>query len=134
MTDNAKDDWFSRLEKKLSAQPRCSPEESAQYAAERKAREGTMFEWAQMQQNGEIAVRISDYFAGGGHGGTNFVIAADEEAYEQAKLEYGLEQPGDTRHIVKRWIDGQWMLEKSEKNNYTGDNDSFIERMDIADR
>lgn len=92
-----------------------TPEESARYAAERKAREGTMWEWAQMQPNGDIAVRVTDYSEGGGHGIGGFVVKPTDEDYEKAKQEYGLDQPGDTRHIVKKWINGAWVLEKNEK-------------------
>lgn len=113
MTEN-KDDWFGRLEKKLAAQPRCSPEESAQYEAERIAREGTMFEWAQMQDNGDIAVRITDYSTGGGHGVGDFTVKPHDEDYEKAKEEYGLQNPGDTRQIKKRWINDAWVLEQSD--------------------
>ena len=105
------------LQEWLNEQGRPTPEESAKYAAERKAQEGTMFEWAQMQPNGDIAVRITDYSAGGGHGIGGFVAKTTDEDYQKAKDEYGLEQPGDTRQVVKRWIEGAWVIEKTEKTN-----------------
>jgi hypothetical protein len=50
-----------------------------QTEAERKALEGTMWEWAQMQPNGDIAVRTSDYGSGGTHGTGGFVVSPDEK-------------------------------------------------------
>lgn len=106
---------LTRMRKRLQQMTDPTPEEQRQFAEERKARQGTMLEWAQMQPNGDIAVRITDYSAGDGHGIGGFVVRPDDEDYQKAKTEYGLEQPGDTRHIIQRWINGAWMLEKTEK-------------------
>lgn len=108
---------LSRMRKKLQEMTDPTLEEQEQFAAERKTREGTMLEWAQMQANGDIAVRVTDYSADGGHGIGGFIVKPQDEDYSKAKKEYGLEQPGDTRHIVKKWIDGAWVLEKTEKTN-----------------
>lgn len=92
-----------------------TPEEAAQFEAERKAKEGTMWEWAQMQPNGEIAVRVTDYGPDGRHGSGGFVVELLDEDYEKAKQEYGLEKPGETRLIKKRWINDQWVMETNER-------------------
>ncbi len=103
------------LQEWLDEQGRPTSEESTQFKAERKAQEGTMWEWAQMQPNGEIGVRVTDHSEGGGHGIGGFVVKPEDEDYEKAKQEYGLEKPGDTRHIVKRWVGGEWVTERNEK-------------------
>jgi len=106
---------LTRMRKNLQKMTDPTPQEQEEFARERKAREGTMWEWAQMQPNGDIAVRITDYSAGGGHGIGGFVAKPTDEDYQKAKEEYGLEQPGDTRHIMKRWVNGAWVVEKTEK-------------------
>lgn len=103
------------LEDWLKEQEWPTPEEAAQFQAERKAAEGTMWEWAQMQATGEIAVRVTDNGPGGRHGIGGFVVKPEDEDYDKAKQEYGLEKPGDTRHILRRWIDNEWVVERNEK-------------------
>lgn len=117
MSTDKEKSWFARLQEKLAAQPRCTPEERDAFAAERKESEGTMWEWAQMQPSGEIAIRITQYGVGGTHGVADYVVALKDENYEKCRIEYGLDQPGDTRHIMKRWLNGSWVLEKTEKTN-----------------
>jgi hypothetical protein len=103
------------LEDWLKEQEWPTSEEAGQFEAERKAQEGTMLEWAQMQPNGDIGVHVTDYGPGGRHGIGGFVVKPQDEDYEKAKQEYGLEKPGDTRLIKKRWIDNQWVIETNEK-------------------
>jgi hypothetical protein len=111
------------LQEWLNEQGRPTPEESAQFETERKAAEGTMWEWAQMQPNGDIAVRVTDRSVGGGHGVGGFVVRPDDEDYEKAKQQYGLEKPGDTYHKQEKWINGEWVTvleEKPEQKPNTG--------------
>lgn len=91
-----------------------TPEESARNKAEREAFYGTMWEWAQMQPNGDIAVRISDYGLDGTHGFTTLTISVNDETYDEAKRQYGLDQPGDTFSVTKKLVDGNWVVQKDD--------------------
>ena len=105
------DDWFTRLHKKLLSEPPPTPEESALFAAERKAKENTRWEWAQMQENGDISVRTTYRGEIGAHGVGEYVIALNDEQYEQCKTAYRLSEPGDTRNIKKRLKENEWVTE-----------------------
>lgn len=96
-------EWAAQL-------PPSTPEEKKQSEEERKALEGTMWEWAQMQPNGDIAVRTSDYGVGGTHGTGGFVVSPDEKDYEKAKQQYGLNKPGDTYSVSKKLVGGNWVI------------------------
>lgn len=102
---------LSRMSERLKKVPGPTPEQAAEFMKEREEHDGTMLEWAQMQDNRDIAVRITDYSAGGGHGMSNFVCCPTDDAYESCRKEYGLEQPGDTRHIKKRWNGTEYCTE-----------------------
>ncbi len=102
---------LSRMREKLKNMTDPTSEEQAEFAIERKAREGSMWEWAQMQDNGDIGVRVTDYSVEGGHGIGGFVVKVSDANYERAKKEHGLENPGDTRQIVKKWIAGEWVIQ-----------------------
>lgn len=103
------------LEDWLKEQEWPTPEEAAHFEAERKAEEGTMLEWAQMQPSGEIGVRVTDNGPGGRHGFGGFVVNPEDDDYQTAKQEYDLEKPGDTRLIKKRWLNDQWVVVSNEK-------------------
>lgn len=105
------DDWFTRLHKKLLSEPPPTPEESAVFAAERKAEENTRWEWAQMQENGDISVRTTYRGEDGAHGVGEYVIAFSDQQYQQCKAVYRLSKPGDTRSIKKRLRENEWVTE-----------------------
>ncbi|HIA52550.1 MAG TPA: hypothetical protein EYN91_10740 [Candidatus Melainabacteria bacterium] len=108
-------DWFDKLTKKLASEPRCTDEEQEAFEAERKVMEGTQWEWAQMQTNGDISVRTTQHAKGGQHGIGDFVVSPDDAGYEEAKQYYGLSKPGDTYHLQQKWIDGKWVTELEER-------------------
>lgn len=111
------DDWLTRLQKKMTSSQTLSPEQVAEYAAERKAEENTKLEWAHLKEDGKIAFRISVKGENGGHGASEFVVSPGEDSYEKCLLEYDLKLPGDTISIKKRLLDGQWVVETTEKIN-----------------
>ena len=117
MTDEKPRGRLSRMRERLQQIPGPTPEELAEFKEERTEREGTMLEWAQMQENGEITVRITDYSTGGGHGTGGFSLKPSDEKYESCKKEYGLEKPGDTRHIKKRWNGTEFRTERNYLTN-----------------
>jgi len=100
-------DWASK-------QPASSPEERANAEEERKALEGTMNESAMMLENADIAVRTWGYSPGGAHGHNGFTISPSDNDYERAKQQYGLNKPGDKYSVVKKWINGNWVVHQEQ--------------------
>jgi hypothetical protein len=86
-----------------------TPEELAKHEAALEAELGTMWEWAQMQDDLSIGVHTSMYDLDGSHGTGGFTVAQTDKDYEQAKKQYGLAKPGDTFHTKKKLINGQWV-------------------------
>lgn len=107
-------DSFEKLTERLLSGPPNTPEESAQFKAEREAARGTMWEWAQMQDDGVIGVRSSGYDIDGSHGIGEFTVSPNDEDYEQAKKQYGLNKPGDTFHVTKKLVSGEWIVQTNE--------------------
>ncbi|MDZ4832581.1 MAG: hypothetical protein SGJ27_02150 [Candidatus Melainabacteria bacterium] len=108
-------DRFTRLQEKLAMLPRCTPEEREAFAAEREASKGTMNESAMMLDNGEIAVKTWCHGHDGviGDGWLQFLPTDDD--YEKAKQEYGLNKPGDNYYVIKKWVDGEWVVQEEKR-------------------
>jgi hypothetical protein len=113
MQQDDDDDWLARLQKKFTSSPPPTPEQIAEYAAERQAEENTKLIWAHLAEDAKIAVRISLKGEKGAHGSSEFVISPDQESYGNCLSEYELKLPGDTRCIKERWINGEWVVETS---------------------
>lgn len=94
---------------------RPTPEEMAQDEAEREERKGTMWEWAQMQDDGLIGVRSACTALDGSHGTGGFTVSPDDDDYEKAKLQYGLSKPGDTYYIRKKLVNDEWIVLLEER-------------------
>lgn len=115
MTQHKKDtdkffEWAAQL-------PPSAPEEKAQAEAELKALEGTLWEWAQMQPNGDIAIRTADYGPDGTHGDSWLTIATTDENYHDAKRQYALNEPGDTFSVTKKLVNGNWVIQEDARSN-----------------
>lgn len=115
MTQDEDDDWFDRMRRNASLQSRCSLEEREAFELERKASEGTMWEWAQMQSNGDIAVRITECGLDGDHGMNDYVVLASDPRNQECRTEYDIEIPGEVRLIKRKWVGSEWVLESTEK-------------------
>jgi len=54
-----------------------------------------------------------------GHDGVigdgSLMFLPTDEDYEKAKHEYGLSQPGDNYYIIKKWIDGEWVVQEEKR-------------------
>lgn len=83
------------------------------YDAKMKNLEGMMWEWAQMQDDGRIAVKVWDYGIGGTRGDGGYVIGPGEEGYNECRKQYGLKKPGDTYSVRKRLVNGSWVVEQN---------------------
>lgn len=104
-----------RLEKKkadlLKALDEEPPFDQSIYDAEMKALEGTMWECAWLYPTGEIEVKTWDIGAGGTRGDGGYTLNPNDSQYEECKKYYGLQNPGDRYGVVKRLINGEWVIQ-----------------------
>ncbi len=115
MINETEEERIKRLEKRkaeflkeLEDEP---PFDRAVYEAEMKALEGTMWETALMAPNGDICVKTWDVGENGTRGDGGYVMRPDDEQYEECKTHYSLQKPGDSYGVVKKLIDGKWVIQ-----------------------
>lgn len=87
------------------------PFDKAVYEAEMKALEGTMWETALMAPDGSICVKTWDIGAGGTRGDGGYMMNPEDDQYEKCKNFYGLHKPGDSYGVVKKLVDGEWVVQ-----------------------
>ncbi len=108
------EDRLTRLTEKILSGPQNTPEERAKFKAEREASYGTTFEWAQMQDDGSIALNISQWLPDGTYGhGASTSVPGDPD-YEELCSSHTLKKPGDASTIIKKWVDGEWVVQLDE--------------------
>lgn len=95
----------------VETQPPSSPEDRAKAKAEREAAYGTSREWAQMQENGSIAVDISQWLPDGTHGHGAYVSDPGDPNYADLCNSHKLLKPGDASTVIKKWVDGEWVVQ-----------------------
>ena len=105
------EDRLTRILNRLSQDPQYTHEESARLKAEREAAYGTMFEWAEMQQDLSIAVNVEQWLLDGTQGHGSSISAPGDEDYEFLLKSHNLLKPGDASTIVKRLVDGVWVVQ-----------------------
>lgn len=110
-SDNRAKDRLTRLTERILSEPDNTPEESARLKAEREAALGTTHEWAQMQEDGSIAINISQWLPDGTYGHGFSTSVPDDPDYEELRTTHGLKKPGDASTIIKKWVDGKWVDE-----------------------
>lgn len=76
-----------------------------------KMKEGITRQWAQLQADGSIAIDISQWLPGGTYGHGQSVATHDDPEYEELRSIHRLAKPGDASTIVKKWIDGAWVIQ-----------------------
>lgn len=115
MSNETEEERRKRLEKKkadflreLQDEP---PFDRQVYEAEMRALEGTLWETAIMDPEGNICVKTWDIGAHGTRGDGGYVIRPEDEQYEECKKHYGLEKPGDSYGVVKKVVDGEWVIQ-----------------------
>lgn len=91
------------------------PFNKEKYDADMIALEGTMWEWAGMDDDGSISVKTWEIRENGRRGDGGYVIRPEEEGYEQCKQLYGLKKPGDSYSVMKKLIDGLWEIVPEEQ-------------------
>lgn len=107
-------DKLNKLIERILSDPDNSPEESARYKAEREASYGTTRQWAEMQDDGSIAINISQWLPDGTYGhGTSTSVRGDSD-YENLCAIHKLVKPGDASTIIKKWIDGDWVIQQDD--------------------
>lgn len=115
MTEEIEEERRKRLEKRkadflreLEEEP---PFDRQVYEAEMKALEGTMWETALMTPTGAIEVKTWDIGPGGTRGDGGFTVRPSDEDYDECKKLYGLQKPGDSYGVVKKVINGEWVIQ-----------------------
>jgi hypothetical protein len=119
--DKAPKDRLSKLTERILSELDNTPEESVRYKADREAALGTTHEWAQMQEDGSIAVNISQWLPDGTYGhGFSTSVSGDPD-YEELRASHALKKPGDASTIIKKWVDGQWVVQQDDSDTNTQD-------------
>lgn len=111
VSDQPAEDRLTRIINRLSQDPQYTPEESNRLKAEREAAFGTTFEWAELQQDLSIAVNIEQWLLDGTQGHGSSISAPGDEDYEFLLKSHNLLKPGDASTIVKRLVDGVWVVQ-----------------------
>ncbi len=105
MVDNKKtfDEWLAEAEWP-------TPEETAQFEAERKALEGKCFECVTMDESGKLLIITNQYFVGGGSGQNGTESAPGDPDYEELLRNHGRLVPGKAHVLVRMKVDGKWVI------------------------
>lgn len=82
-----------------------------------KMKEGITHQWAQLQDDGSIALDISQWLPDGTYGHGNSVTTRDDPEYEELRSLHRLMKPGDASTVVKKWIDGQWVIQPDDADS-----------------
>ncbi|HMP50889.1 MAG TPA: hypothetical protein PKD05_04980 [Candidatus Melainabacteria bacterium] len=109
MADDQNNDILSNLLKKYENHADDTPEAGAAFQKKLQEMEGTMFEWASLQENGEICVKITGWLKGGARGDNSYTLKPENDEYKERKSKHRLEKPGDSSTIKKQWIDEKWV-------------------------
>ena len=109
--ENKPQNRLEKLTEKLLSGPRNTPEETAQFKAEREALLGTAREWAEMQRDCSINRDIIQWLPNGSktHGAS--VSIPGNADYEELCKSHKLEKPGDASTIFKRLVGDVWVVE-----------------------
>lgn len=102
---------LTRLTERILSEPDNTPEESAQFKADRDALLGTTREWAEMQPELSISQNIVQWMPDGSRGHGWSVSVPGDPDYEELCRNHKLEKPGDASTIFKRLIDGVWVVQ-----------------------
>ncbi|CAN5234381.1 hypothetical protein BH11CYA1_BH11CYA1_50690 [soil metagenome] len=102
--------WLSRYVDRVETDPRNTPEETAQFKADREALLGTTKEWAEMQLDRSIELNIVQWLPDGSRGHGSALSAPGDPDYKELCKLHNLQKPGDASTIFKRLIDGVWVI------------------------
>lgn len=103
--------WLKRYTERVVAGPQNTPEEIAESKASREELLGTSNEWAQMQPDLKIAQNIVHWLPDGTRAHGTSMSDPGDPNYEELCKTHKLEKPGDTSTILKRLINGDWVIE-----------------------
>ena len=121
---------LDRLTRKFLSGEQNTPEQRARFKAEREASYGTAREWAQMQENGSIAVDISQWLPDGTRGHGAYVSDPGDPNYADLCSSHNLLTPGDASTVVKKWVDGTWVVQPAEKGDLEQQKADFLRVLD----
>ena len=103
--------FLKRYQEKVLNGPQNTPEEIAQFKADREALYGTAREWAEMQPDFSIAVNVEQWLLDGTQGHGNSISAPGNMDYETLLKSHNLLKTGDASTVVKRLVDGVWVVQ-----------------------
>lgn len=78
---------------------------------EEKMKAGSAREWAQLQEDGSIAVDIAQWLPDGTYAHGSSISVPGNEDYESLRAKHKLVKAGDTSTINFTWVDGQWVID-----------------------
>jgi hypothetical protein len=79
-----------------------------------KMKAGSAREWAQLQEDGSIAVDIAQWLPDGTYShGRSSSVPGDAD-YESLQANHMLKTSGDASTIILKWIDGSWVMDTLE--------------------
>lgn len=116
-SEREQNDWLSKFLKRVNEEPQRSPEEIAQSKAEREQAVPVKYLTVRKDEDGSIIVKMNQY-------GPSQIVACGEhtfepggDGHEQALQDYSYLKPGESRTIIKKLINGEWIVQKPDKQN-----------------
>ncbi|MFA7336468.1 MAG: hypothetical protein WC028_06755 [Candidatus Obscuribacterales bacterium] len=108
------------LQEWLNEQGRPTPEEHAQFAAERKADEGKWLETVTILDGGDLQIRTWQCMPGGIVAEGNTESSPGDPGYEDFLQRHGTLKVGQSHTLVHIWIDGNWVIQQDETDAVKG--------------
>lgn len=94
-----------------------TPEEAARSEAQRKAMEGKWLETVSMREDGSLMIVSTQYLTGGGIAEGCTESAPGDPDYQQLLRDHGALKPGQSHTLVRKLIDGNWIVQDDEHGN-----------------
>lgn len=102
--EKQKADFLQRLDEE-------PPYEKQRFEENLQAGAGTLSEWAQLQNDGSIAVIVSQWLPDGTYAHGSSVVIESEDSYQDLRRIHQLNKPGDASTIIKKLVDGSWRMD-----------------------
>lgn len=91
-----------------------TPEEVARSAAQRKAMEGKWLETVTMKEDRTLMIVSAQYYVGGGLAEGCTQSAPGDSDYDELLLHHGPLTPGQSHTLVRKMVDGKWVILSDE--------------------
>ena len=83
----------------------------SRYQLDELMKEGVTSQWAQMCEDWVISLSVSQWLPGGMRTHGDSECAPGDLEYEELKKIHKLEKPGDSSNLIKKLVDGKWVIE-----------------------